>query len=284
MDPERHADEEEREQRQNEGRDSRGGILEFALDSEDVLKREDQGVSFYEFVRFILSPSQQEKLQPIIQQVGRIRELAEQDEGLETVRRMVPLLLAEAEKVMRTNQRLSATLRRLLDVRAHRERQRVAQLLREIQGLAALLAVEPPRDSVSLEVETGVETASPFARTFWSEPPRFDKVDLTEHVADEERRAAAFQMLARMQRLDWRGMHKHVRDAVDKHGSATLGCLLADHLPQTGVVEVLGYLQIAHDDNHLISGDAVEEIVLPPRREGERTLALTVPLVTFVVT
>ena len=60
------------QQRQNEGRDTRGGILEFALDAEDVLKREDQGVSFHEFVRFILSPSQQDKLQTIIQQLTRI--------------------------------------------------------------------------------------------------------------------------------------------------------------------------------------------------------------------
>src|SRR5262249_19687957 len=32
------------QQRETEGRDTRGGILAFALDSEDVLKREDQGV------------------------------------------------------------------------------------------------------------------------------------------------------------------------------------------------------------------------------------------------
>ena len=59
--------------RQAEGRDTRGGILE----SEDVLKREDQGVSFYEFVRFILSPAQQEKLQTIIDELGRIEEIVE---------------------------------------------------------------------------------------------------------------------------------------------------------------------------------------------------------------
>ena len=97
------------QQRQNAGRDTRGGILEFALDAEDVLKEEDQGVSFHEFVRFILSPSQQDKFQAIIQQLMRIEELAEQVDGLETIRRMIPMLLAEAEQVMRTNQRLSAT-------------------------------------------------------------------------------------------------------------------------------------------------------------------------------
>ena len=272
------------QQRTIEGRDTRGGILQFALDAEDVLKREDQGVSFYEFVRFILSPSQQEKLQVVVQQVARIRELAEQSDGLETVRRMVPLLLAEAEKVMRTNQRLSATLRRLLDVQAHRERQRVAQLLREIRGLAASLADDPPRSTVGLEVETKANIASPFARTFWSEPPQLTSVDLTEYVMDDDRRAEAFRMLAAMQRLDWRRLRGLVRDAVAQHGTITLGSLLAEHPPEAGVVEVLAYLQIACDEGHVVSREAVEEVRLPPREAGQLGLGLEIPLVRFTVT
>ena len=47
-------------------------------DAEDVLKGADQGVSFYEFVRFILSPSQQESLQALIQELDHISDLAEQ--------------------------------------------------------------------------------------------------------------------------------------------------------------------------------------------------------------
>lgn len=270
------------QQRQFAGRDTRGGILEFALDAEDVLKREDQGVSFYAFVDFILSPTQQEKLQQIIQQIAHIQELAEHVDGLETVQRMVPSLLAEAEKVMRTNQRLSATLRRLLDSRGHRERQRIAQLLREIRGVAASLANDPPRNEVQLEVETKIEVASPFAKTFWSEPPRFATIDLTEHVPDIQQRAQAFQSLARMQRLDWKGMQANIRRVLQDLASATLGDVLAEHPPQSGVIEVLGYLQIAREGGHHIQTDAVEEIKLPPRRMDEPELLVRLPLVTFV--
>ena len=99
------------QQRKTTGGHKRGEILGFALDAEDILKKEDQGVSFYEFVRFILSPNEQTKLRQVIQALGQIGELSDQTEGLQVVRRMVPLLLAEAEQVMRTNQRLSATLR-----------------------------------------------------------------------------------------------------------------------------------------------------------------------------
>ena len=129
--------------------------------------------------------------------------LAEQVDGLETIRRMIPMLLAEAEQVMRTNQRLSATLRRLLDVRVYRDRQHVAGLLREIKVLAASLALNPPEDTVGLEIETKAAIASPFHRTFWSEPAQFTQVDLTEHEVDEDRRTEAFRALAMMQRLDW---------------------------------------------------------------------------------
>lgn len=268
------------QKRQVEGQDTRGGILGFALDAEDVLKREDQGVSFYEFVRFILSPSQQERLDSIIRQLGRVAELAEQADGLEAVRRMVPLLLAEAEKVMRTNQRLSATLRRLLDVRARRDRERVAELCAEILGLAASMAADPPRDTVGAEIETKIGIGSPFSRTFWAEPHRFAAVEMAEHQADEDRRAEAFRLLAGMRRLDWRLMRERVRTAVARSGSVTLGGLLAEYPPDAGVIEALGYLQIARDDGHAVSRDEVEEVVFPASRGG-RAIALAVPLVRF---
>jgi hypothetical protein len=270
------------QQRQNTGRDTRGGILEFALDAEDVLKHEDQGVSFHEFVRFILSPLQQDKFQAIIQQLMHIEELAEQVEGLETIRRMVPLLLAEAEQVMRTNQRLSATLRRLLDVKAYRDRQRVAELLREIIVLAASLAPHPPKDTFGVDVETKVAIASPFHRTFWSEPTQFAHVDLTEYEADADRRAEAFRALALMQRLDWRGMRASIQATITNDGSVSLGDLLTKHPPDAGAIEVLGYLQIARDDGHIISREAEEEIILPTRNGDRRAIRITVPLVRFI--
>ena len=74
------------------------------------LKKEDQGVSFFEFLRFIQLPDQQARLQSIIQLLLRIQELADQTDGLEIVLCMVTVLLAEAEKVVQTTRRLSSTL------------------------------------------------------------------------------------------------------------------------------------------------------------------------------
>ncbi len=269
------------QQRQAEGHDTRGGILEFALDAEDVLKQEDQGVSFYEFVKLILSPSQTERLERIVHEVRRIPELLAQQDGLETVRGMVTLLQTEADKVMRTNQRLSATLRRLLDARAHAERQQIARLLRQIRSQATALAADPPYNEVGLQLELEPAIESPFRRTFWIEPPQFQPVDLVGHEADPDARRAAFLRLAAMHRLDWKEMRNRIKRIVDLRGSASLGELLDTYPPAGGVIEILGYLQIARDDHHLVNRSASQQVLVPPARQQDPAIVLTVPLVTF---
>lgn len=266
--------------RQVQGLDSRGGILGDALGAEDELKKQDQGVSFFEFLRFIQSPLQQDRLQAIIQQLLTLRELAEQSEGLETIRHMVRGLLDEAEKVLQTTRRLSSSLRRLLDTRTQHERRRVTELLRQIRVMAASMSDDPPRN-VGLEVDQALEMCAPLSRTNWSPPARFEQVDLTEHVADEELRRAVFRAFLQLRPIDWNGMRQRILQAVRPHGRCTLGELLANE-PPTGLVDVLGYLQIACDDGHLVRPDATEEIVLPPSDDDPRTLALIVPLVTFI--
>jgi hypothetical protein len=266
------------QRQQAEGRDTRGGILGFALEAEDVLKREDQGVSFYEFVRFILSPAQQEKLQAIIDELGRIEEIVQQRDGLESVRRMVPLLLDEAEKVMRTNQRLSTTLRRLLDRHAYHDRQRVSILLRDIRRAAAAVSDDPPAE-IGAEFETQIEISSPLSRIFWREPQTFTDLDLVEHISDDKSRAEAFLSLAKMQRLDWRGMRRRVQQALAERETITLGELLSDN-PPSGVVDVVGYVQIARDDGHFIDPDTSDQIVVSA--DNGRLLELTLPQVRFI--
>ena len=266
------------QQRQVQGLDSRGGILGDVLGAEDELKREDQGVTFFEFLRFIQSPQQQDRLQIVIRQLLQIRELADQAEGLETIRHMVRGLLDEAEKVLQTTRRLSASLRRLLDTRTEHERRRVTELLRQIRVLTSAMSDDPPRQ-IGVDIDDVIEIAAPMSRTNWSPPIRFEQIDLTEHVADEAMRREFFRLFQQLRPIDWNGMRRQVRQAVEPRGRCTLGELLQDE-PPGGLVDVLGYLPIACDDRHLIRADATEEIILPDGALG--LLAVTVPLVTFL--
>lgn len=270
------------QRRQSDPRESRGTLLGFALDEEDRLKQEDQGVSFHEFLRFILQPAQQERLRVVIEELRKLRELDEMRDGMEVVRRMVPLLLAEAEIVMRTTQRLSATLKRLLDHRAARERQRVAEVLREIRGLAAQCAATPPSGSeVELSVDEVPAIYSAFSRTFWTQPSRFDAPALSAHAVNEDRRRQAFADYAKLYGLDWKEMRSRVKTLVQRSGSARLSDVIANHPVRAGVIEVLGYVQIARDDGHIIQPESTEVITLQGSRPGAPSRLLEVPFVLF---
>ncbi len=270
------------QQKQIKGMDTRGGILGDALDAEDALRHDDQGVSFYEFFRLIQSSEQQQQLRSIIQQLNQMQELSEQKEGLKTVRRMMPLLLTEAAKVTQTERRLSSTLRRLLDAQAHQERIRVAELLREIRALAAAMSSDPPHTEVAIEVDDAIPIQSPVSRQFWTAPTEFETVDLTEFKTDHHKRDHLFEQFAQLHRIDFRAMRSQIRSATASHGNVGLSELLHEHPPQSGVMDVLGYLQIASDDGHMIDHDLPEEVLIPSGMQPDQTLLVTVPRVTFV--
>ncbi len=150
---------------------TRGEILGAALDAEEGLKGEDQGISFDEFARLILSPSKQEHVEQIIERVIEIETLAGDREGLRRLRDMVPALTAEARKVLRTYQSLSSTLRRLLDRDVRSERQRLTQVLSDIRGLAVKLADDPNRSqALRFDVETDLEVSLPLERPYGRHP------------------------------------------------------------------------------------------------------------------
>ena len=257
------------QRQQAEAADSRGEILGFALDAEDRLKSEDQGVSFDEFVRLILSQSKQEQLETMISQLDEITELSEQIEGMKRVRGMIGSLSAEAEKVLRTTRRLSSTLRRLLDSRSSMARLRLASVLRDIQATAARLAENPP--DIGIEVFTELDLLNVSQRTFWESPVQFEEVTLAHNEPDEDERLAAFQSLAEMQRLDWDEMESRINRMLSRHERTTLAALLVDYPPEASAIEVLGYVQLAHDGGHEVDESNPEVIYLadPDAEEGE---------------
>lgn len=263
------------------GSDTRGNILGYALDAEDLLKQKDEGISFFAFVSFLISPAQQAALRKNIEEVQQLEALADQQESLARVRRMVPSLLAEADKVMKTTARLSTTLRRLLDAQAAAHRLRLASVLRDIKQAALQLRNAPPT-SVQLDVMAEAAIASPMARTFWTASASFDAERPTEHVVDVAQLQAVAGAFARMQRLDFRKLRRFIHDGTYQGRSETLGALIQRCPIESGVVELLGYMQIAHDDGHQIDSTQTETVCIRETGDQAGTLQVVLPRVTFL--
>jgi hypothetical protein len=270
------------QRRQAEVGGERGEILGFALAAEDSLKSQDQGISFDEFVRLILSPSKQEQLETIFARLREIEALVEQVEGMRQIHGMIGSLSGEAEKVLRTIRRLSSTLRRLLDSKVTSTRMRLAQVLRDIRSLAARLADEPLAEDFGLELSSEVELLNVSERPFWTAPTTFEPLALADHKPDEDDRRAAFRHLAALQRLDWETMKLNISQMLRDQPRLPLPTLLAAHPPHAGAIEILGYLQIAHDEGHWIDQSVKERIPVSSEGNQDHSEVFEVPQVVFL--
>ncbi len=90
--------------------------------------------------------------------------------------------------------------------------------------------------------------------------------------------AAAF---ARLQRLDFRKMRSKIREITIEGQNRTLAELVESYPIDAGVVELLGYLQIAHDDGHRIDDSQTDMIVIHESR-SEAPIVVSIPRVTFL--
>ena len=267
------------QKRHAESIDSRGSILGYALEAEDELREQDQGASFHAFVRLILSQSQQDELERTIAQLDAITDLAEQLEGKQRVKGMIGSLSAEAENVLQVTRRLSSTLRRLLDSRASNTRLRLAEVLCEIRSLAVRRAQNPP--DIGMEVLSELDLLNIHQRSFWEAPVQFDEMKLTTAEYSEDERAVGFREFAETQKLDWDALRNNIAGALKGTARTPLPELLRDY-PATGTIEVLGYIQLAHDDGHEVDEDNSETVYVADAESNDEARPYDVPRVVFL--
>jgi hypothetical protein len=99
-------------------------------------------------------------------------------------------------------------------------------------------------------VHAQIDLANPMERLFWTAPTCFEATDLSDHEPDQDDCLMAFRYLAELRRLDWDQMHRNINTMLESHSQITLPDLLEAYSPKGGAIEVLGYIQIAHDDGH----------------------------------
>jgi len=271
----------------------RGKILASALDAEDLIKQQDEGVSFNAFVNFLFAPQAQAKLRETIAEVTRLDAIADERAAVEHIRAMVPSLLAEADNVLRQTSRLSQTLRRLLDEEAAGHRQRTAEVLRDIRTLAGRLkhhaddTNQPTRDQnagvIGIELETSIGMVSPFARPFWTPEQEFD-VAPEPHVMDLETAQREARKFASLQRLEWDQMRDTIASATRERPSIRLSELVKLRPLKLGIIELVGWIQIAHEDGHVIDREANEQMLVTTKDPASGKWAshvVRIPIVTF---
>jgi len=252
------------QKRQQSASDRRGEILGGALDAEDVLKTEDEGISFYAFVSFLFSPEGQNELRETINEVVKLEPIQDQRGSIEHLRKMLPSLLKESDKVLKTTSRLSSTLRKLLDPRTSDQHKQLTDLLSETKQLALQLRDDPPQETI-VEVQSSSGPRCSMARTFWKPPQTFDDTTPEDYTFDLEKSLEFGAELASMQRLDLEKLRSNISRLLDEpetEEALSMQQVIDAFPPKSGIMELIGYLQIAHEDHCEIHPELKQELTV----------------------
>jgi hypothetical protein len=254
---------------------TKGAIVGHLLDSHDALKQSAQGQSFYAFRELLLSPEKQNRFDEAIEKAQQISVLSTELRSNTLLSQLIGRLLAEDETVLASTQRVSANLRRVLDSSNLTEQRQIAETIRDIKAAALQARDTPPEGERFFELRELPDPFSAMARSFWQEPNRITPVGPIERANgdfgwDELRR---FRNLPQIRLGDLRS---NIEKCLEQDETVILATVLDAFPPKHGIMEVLGYLIIAsQEDRHYIANDDTIELELStPTRNKWRVPAV----------
>ncbi len=230
---------------------TRGGIVGETLDAQDGLRSSSQGQSFYAFWDFLLAPERRQEFAHLVEKAYDIDNLAEDLRSDPLLRTLQYYLRVEGRKVLASNERLVAQLRRILDIRQSAERREVGRLIQEIKTIAhAARDLKPQAELIA--VDSTIAISSLMSRSQWAPPTTVDfGGDLG--FADGGDYEAALQAFLSLHPIDFAQLREHIQDCLKTRVQVSLPELLDEYPPRNGILEILAYLVIAEGDGpHLI--------------------------------
>ncbi|MHB1846454.1 MAG: DUF3375 domain-containing protein [Deltaproteobacteria bacterium] len=252
----------------------KGELLDRIFGERDAIADSDQGRSFRAFWDFLMSPSRQEELSALLEEVfalDAVRAL-----GPDPRLRRVHFDWLEAGKVAQDGvARLSGELRRFLDDQVWLENRRISRLVQRIEQHAVALRDAPPSGDFMALDDPGPTLDLTMDRPLYSPPFRARLAEQLVVAGDGVLDDALFEQ-AHIDRLE---LASRVRRALQTQGQISLGALVERFPLAHGLADLLAYLSLASEDAAAVIDDGTSETVGwrdPTGRERRATLPLVV--------
>jgi hypothetical protein len=184
-------------------------------------------------------------------------------------------LRVEGRKVLSSNERLVAQLRRILDVRQSAERKEVGRLIQAIKSLAhATRDLSPATELCDFDSE--IVISSVMSKTAWT-PPNSVASGGGLDLAPSGDYEGALEAFLSLHPIDFAQLREQIRSSLTTRVQVSLPELLQEYPPRNGVLEIVAYLLIAESDGPHVVFEEFDLIHLPDSTER----ALRVPRIVF---
>lgn len=255
----------------------KGELLSKVFGDRDAITDSDQGRSFHAFWDLMMSPTQQEQLSALLQQVLELPAVTE----LAPDRRLARVhydWLEAGESAQRTVARLSEQLRKFLDDQAWLENRRIMDILHGIEQRALAVREQPPGDDFRLLDGMSPQVELVMDRPLFSPPfkPKIDQI-LPAAETDVIDANALFEQVY----VDKQRLAANIRKTLQQRDQVPLSKLLLEHPLEQGLAELVAYLSLAAEQPNAVIDEQTRETVRWRSGEGKMRQA-TLPRVIFV--
>jgi hypothetical protein len=228
---------------------TKGRIVGQLLDTHAALKESAQGQSFYAFWSLLSSPERQERWRMLVRQVYQLEGIDQSLRANRLIEKLSSRLLVEGERVVRSNERMAATLRRALESVSSGEDRRMRELVRDIQQLALACRNAQPSDDSFYDLAGPPEVFGTFSRTFW-QPEATGRAAGPFIFEDGTVDLAAIERFRALPHLNLTRLRDQIKLCLISDDVILLSELLRRFPPSQGILEVAGYLVIAVQTSH----------------------------------
>jgi hypothetical protein len=252
-------------------------LLDQVFAQQDHLWNTDQGKSFRGFWEFLMSENMQQELEQLIEKINAIPEV-QQVKREQVVDRIKANLVDAGDKVNRSNDGLIEQLRKFVEQKNLAESKHV---MRSIEAIESLLLEH--RDTIDagdslMEIGGLFKPSLVMERPLFSPPAKttFEKMSVLAGAAKADTNSLFDQVY-----VDMVVLRKNIQKILQNKSQVSLQDVLQEYVPEKGVAEVLGYMQIASSSSkHYINNDQTISLEISDADSG-KYYTLQAPLIIY---
>lgn len=256
---------------------AKGILLDNIFEQQDFLWDTDQGKSFKAFWEFLMSESMQQELEQLIEKLNNIPAIKEVKQE-QIVDRIKSNLVDAGDKVNRSNDGLIEQLRKYVEQKNLSESRHILRSIEAIEYLLMQHKNDIDPQEILMEVDSVFRPVLLMEKPLFTPPVKivFQQTPVEDGTAD-----ANTNILFEQFYIDIDILRNNVKSILRTKPQVSLSELLHHYESAKGTAEILGYMQIAAEDNrHYINNELTEKLNIFNADNGKR-FELEAPLVIF---
>lgn len=253
-------------------------LLHDIFSTKDRLQNTDQGRSFKAFWELLLSQSQQDELDKLIEITLSLREIKSVKND-DTLEEMTTHLVDAGDRVNKTNHALAEQLRKFLDEKVYLESKKIIEIIKDIKSIAVQLKNNLPDSADFIIIEDRPMIEMIMERPLWngSSNTKLRTPNMEYGSPDEVNTSVLYNQF----NIDSEELKKRIQEFLKVDSQVTLKSIVGKYPIEKGLLEILIYMDLASKNERTVINEDISETIIIWNVATEKQFKIEIPQIIF---